>query len=137
MSHLPHVLAYKNKLVELGISCPEQLAQFALEPYTNAILRTHFSKCSSLGLNEDEEDRVWQQLDRWNKVTPINGAFIFQSVKTRINGIRASLITTGRLPAPFTTVVVIEGTEGVDITANEEFEILVNYLKAELVNGHE
>lgn len=137
MSHLPHVLAYKNKLVELGIKDPVQLANFALEPYASAIIRNHFKKCNALGLSEDEEHRVWGQLDCWNKVSPINGAFVFETVKYRLNTLRASLVTTGRLSAPFTTVVVIEGTEGVDITANEEFEVLVGYLCNELVNGHE
>jgi hypothetical protein len=34
-------------------------------------------------------------------------------------------------------VVVVEGTEGVDITQNEEFSVLVEFLLAELVGRHE
>lgn len=137
MSHLPHVLEYKNKLVELGITCPKQLAQFALEPYTTAVIRRHFKFSNSIGLSTDEEEALWTQLDRWNKVSPINGAFIFETVKYRMNSLRASLTTKGRLPEPFTTVVVVDGTEGVDITQNSEFNILTEYLVNELVGGHE
>lgn len=137
MSHLPHVLEYKNKLVALGVTCPGAVAKFALEPYTSAIIRQHFKTSTSIGMSEDEEQRVWEQLDRWNKVSPINGSFVFETVKYRMTSLRASLITTGRLPAPFTTVVVVEGQEGVDVTQNEEFETLVTYLVGELVGRHE
>lgn len=137
MSHLPHVLDYKAKLVELGITCPEQCAKFALEAYTTAIIRNHFSSSCSIGMTEDEEGRVWHQLDRWNKVSPINGSFVFASVKDRMNRLRAALITTGKLPEPFTVVVVVEGTEGVDITQCDQFRVLVEYLMSELGNRHE
>jgi hypothetical protein len=137
MSHLPHVADYKNKLISLGITCPEQLAKFALEPYATAIIRKHFKFSSSIGLSIDEEQAVWEQLDRWNKISPINGPFVFETVKYRMASLRAALITKGRLPEPFTTVVVVEGTEGVDITQNEEFSVLVEFLLAELVGRHE
>jgi hypothetical protein len=137
MSHLPHVLDYKAKLVELGITCPEQCAKFALEAYATAIIRSHFKSSCSIGLSENEEERVWAQLDRWNKISPINGSFVHATVKDRMNRLRASLILQGKLPEPFTVVVVVEGTEGVDITQCEQFRVLVDYLMSELDNGHE
>lgn len=136
MSHLPHVMDYKKKLVELGISCPQQGAQFALEAYSTAIIRHHFKNSCSIGLSEDEENYVWKMLDRWNSVSPINGSLVFATVKDRMTRLRAALITTGR-PIPFTTVVVVEGTEGVDVAQNEQFEVLVVYLMSELGKGHE
>lgn len=137
MSHLPHVLAYKNKLVELGITCPKQLAHFALEPYATAIIRKHFKFSTSIGLSIDEEEAVWAQLDRWNKVSPINGAFVFETVKHRMNSLRAALNTKGRLPEPFTVVVVLDDNEGVDVTQNSEFTVLTEFLLGELVGCHE
>lgn len=137
MSHLPHVIEYKNKLVELGIQCPKQLALFALEPYATAIIRHHFKFSCSIGLSVDEEEAVWAKLDCWNKVSPINAPFVFETVKHRMNSLRTALITKGRLPEPFTTVVVVEGTEGVDVTQNSQFTILTEYLLGEMVGNHE
>lgn len=137
MSHLPHVMDYKAKLNTLGITCPKQCSEIADLAYVNAILRSHFKASPNLGLTQDEEEAIWAQLDRWNKVSPINASLIFQTAKQRISSIRISLITKGTPPLAFTTVVVVEGQEGVDAAANDEFETLVAYLQKELGTGHE
>ena len=136
MSHLPHVMDYKAKLVQLGVTCPLEGAKITLEAYATAVVRHHFKYTCSIGLSEDEEQRIWEQLDRWNKVSPINGGFVFATVKDRLTRLRSALVTTGK-PVPFTTIVVTEGTEGVDVTQNEEFNVLVAYLVDELGKGHE
>ncbi len=137
MSHLPHVSAFKAKLVSLGVTCPEELARVSSEPYVNAILRKHFKLCNALGISEAEEDDIWKQLDCWNRVQPINASLIFATVKARIDSIRVQLIKGGMLPAQFTTVATLASQETVDVTQNEEFEILVAHLYNELVNYHE
>lgn len=137
MSHLPHVMEYKAKLNALGITCPKQSAEIANLAFVNAIIRAHFKVSPNLGLSQDEEDAIWAQLDRWNKVSPINAGLIFETVKQRIASVHISLITTGTPPLAFTTIVAIEGEEGVDVSKNEEFEVLVAYLQKELVNSHE
>lgn len=137
MSHLPHVSAYKAKLVSLGITCPEELARVALEPYANAILRKHFKLCNALGISENEEEDIWKQLDCWNRVSPINANLVFATVKARIDSIRVELIKGGMLPPQFTTFATLPSQETVDVSKNEEFEILVAYLYNELVNYHE
>jgi hypothetical protein len=138
MSHLPHVLDYRKHLLNLGITCPEELNNFAQEPYINAILRAHFRHSSTLSLSDDEEEHVWEQLDRWNKVSPIKGAMIFETVKYRLNTLRKQLMETGRPPAP--RAFAPDSTrDEVDNGAfqDEMFDTLVGYLVKELVGGHE
>lgn len=138
MSHLPHVLDYRNYLLSLGVTCPEQLNNLAQEPYVNAIIRHHFKLSNSLGLSVDEEQNVWEQLDRWNKVSPIKAPFIFESVKYRINTLRKVLIEQGCVPAQAIFMPELgEGSTDLPLTQGEPFSVLVSYLVNELVNGHE
>jgi len=138
MSHLPHALNYRNYLVSLGITCPELLNNIAQEPYINAIFRAHFKFSNSLNMSEDEEQRIWEQLDCWNKVSPIKGAFIFENVKYRLNTLRLSLINSGGLPsAELFKPELGEGSTTLPLAEGEIFATLVDYLVNEMVSGHE
>lgn len=137
MSHLPHVFAYKQALIEQGITCPVVLANMVNEPFANAIIRDHFQRTERLGIDVDQEDRLWAKLDCWNKVSPINAQLIFQTVKARLNLIRTSLIRTGTVPATKFTQLVAVGEVNVDVAQNGKFEELVEFLCAELVNCNE
>lgn len=138
MSHLPHALAYRNYLVGLGITCPEQLNNIAQEPYINAIFRSHFKFSSSLNISEDEEQRIWEQLDCWNKISPIKGAFIFENVKYRMNTLRMCLINSGGLPSEEVFKPELgEGSTTLPLAQGEVFSTLVDYLLNEMVAGHE
>ena len=137
MSHLPHVLDYRAYLLSLGVTDPEQLNQLAQEPYVTALIRYHFQLSTTVGFSADQEEVIWQQLDRWNKVSPIKATFIFESAKYRMNTLRKVLTETGCLPAA--EIFQPEMCEG-QTTVNyggEVFCTLVDYLVKELVTRHE
>lgn len=137
MSHLPHVFAYKQALIEQGITCPVELAKLVTEPVVTAIIRDHFRRSEIIGLTVEQEERIWGKLDCWNKISPINAQLAFQTVKHRLNDLRANLIKHGGLPSEqFTTVVDVNG-KTVDVSQNGQFVELVDFLYAELVNCDE
>lgn len=137
MSHLPHVFAYKQALIEQGITCPVKLANLVNEPFANAIMRDHFKRSEHLGISEAQENRLWAKLDCWNKISPINAQLIFQTVKARLNMTRAELLRKGTLPATKFTQLEPVGETAVDVAQNAKFEELVEFLCAELVNCNE
>lgn len=137
MSHLPHVFAYKQHLIEQGITCPAELARLVTEPVVTAILRDHFRRSEQLGFTVNQEDRIWAKLDCWNKVSPINAQLIFQTAKYRLNNLRGNLIKHGCLPQEQFTTVVEVNDKAVDVSKSEAFVSLVEFLYAELVNCDE
>ena len=140
MSHLPLVMQFKENLVALGLTCPVELSKQVSEPFVSALIRGHFKYSQSFLIQEDEEARIWNQLDTWNKISPINAQFIFQSVKARFNEFRGCMIRTGcpinkeRMPD---FKVILSDDKVIDVTQVPAFEPLVAHLQQELEHCHE
>lgn len=138
MSHLPHVFAYKDKLESQGIVCPELLTNLVSEPFAAAIISYHFKFCSTIGMSEQQEAKVWNKLDDWNKVSPINAPLIMALVNDRMQSLKAQLGSAGK-PCMLAFNKTVSNAEGnpVDVQDNEEFKVLLTYLVDEMVNCHE
>lgn len=140
MSHLPLVMQFKENLVTLGITCPVEVAKQVSEPFVSALIRGHFKYNQSFLIQPDEEARIWNQLDTWNKISPINAPFIFESVKVRFAEYRISMIKTGyptRTERPADCLVSLPDGTVVDVTQVPAFEPLVAHLQQELEHCHE
>lgn len=139
MSHLAHVVSFKEVLGGLGISCPFKQAELVTEGYVRALLRKYYKNHVGGGSGfADFEEKAWMQLEKWNSVSPFNASLVFQTVKQRINILNQSLCSEGKLPCSkvFNPAVEIDGAtyEPFD---NETFAHLVNFLYKELENGCE
>lgn len=136
MSHLAHVLPIKQFLTEKGVLCPVEQSHLLNEAYIRAALMHTYTRGGVFC--EKRQAHLWKQLEKWNRVSPINGQYIHQSVTSRINLIAGALATSGTLPAAsqFNTFPMEKGLE---VTANEApgFQELVNYLNKELETGDE
>lgn len=130
MSHLIHVIEVKKNLTEAGVLCPIEQTNLLNEAYIRAGLSRLFNNCT-----KETEDRIWVMLDKWNKVSPINGRFIHTSLTTRLNKLKGSMTTTGMLPCSKQFTMFSES--GVNVADMEGFPILVTYLIKELVNCNE
>lgn len=140
MSHLPLVMQFKENLVTLGLTCPVELSKQVSEPFVSALIRGHFKYNQSFLIQQDEEARIWNQLDTWNKISPINAPFIFQSVKARFNEYRACMIRTGcptSKDRAADCLVTLPNGEVIDVTQVPTFEPLVAHLQQELEHCHE
>jgi hypothetical protein len=128
MSHLIHVIDYKKFLTAQGISCPIKQSEILNEAYTRALVSYSFR--TAKGWTPDMEDLAWKQLDKWNKISPINAALIHQQAIQRINNLHGALATTGTLPCKKGYSVYTE--DGTDLADNEPMKTLVQYLAKEL-----
>lgn len=137
MSHLIHVVDYKNYLTSHGITCPIQQSELLKEPFTRAIIR-YFWACDC-DQSATFEERVWKKLEMWNCVSPIPAQQIMACFKLRMNLLRNSMLQKGGLPvySEFTTIVNVEGKDAVDVGIGEVVETLVDYLFKELENCNE
>ena len=137
MSHLIHVVDFKNQLTAQGITCPIQQSELLKEPFTRAIIR-HFYACDC-NLSVAFEEKIWKKLEMWNCVSPIPAQQIMACFKLRINTLRNAMLQKGTIPpmGEFTTIVNVDGRDAVDVSQGEAFETLVNYLVKELENCHE
>lgn len=137
MSHLIHVVDYKNYLTSQGITCPIQQSELLKEPFTRAVIR-HYFAC---GCNRSVafEEGVWKQLEKWNCISPIPAQQIMACFNLRMNMLNNSMLQKGGLPAygDFTTIVNVDGKDAVDVGIGEVVETLVNYLTKELEKCYE
>lgn len=141
MSHLAHVVDFKQVLTGLGITCPFKQAELVTEGYVRALIRKYYKHSlagGSLGSFADFEENAWKQLDKWNCVSPFNANLVFQTFKQRINILQTALYNEGKLPCTkiFNPVVEIEEVVYTPFD-NETFAHLVNFLYRELENGCE
>jgi hypothetical protein len=132
MSHLVHVIEFKNYLTGLGVTCPFKQKEIINEAYTRALLRHSFRNGNSW--SEDTEKLSWVMLEKWNSVSPIGAVLVHEQAIWRINNLRNTLAATGGLPCGKEYTVEVEG---VDVTQHESFTVLVNFLVKELEACHE
>ena len=137
MSHIIHVLDYKNELTAAGVTCPVEQSDLLVEPFTRAITR-YFWMCDC-NMSVDWEDRVWKQLEKWNGVSPIPAQKIMATFKVRMNVLRNSMLQKGGLPVYDEFVSTVTGANDtvVDVTTLASFDTLVGYLVKELGNCNE
>lgn len=146
MSHLARVIAYRDHLTSLGVTCAMEQAAFCEEGYIRALVANHVKYHDDFSINENEQDALLDQLDKWNSVAPIRGRLILEAAKLRLARVRQGLIRDG--VAPGNTEFAVQGevetmVEGqpvpqkICVTSNHHFTALVNYLQEELRAGHE
>lgn len=138
MSHLVHVIEFKNYLTGMGVTCPFKQKEIINEAYTRALIRYSFSKGNTWG--EDAEKRSWVMLEKWNSVSPIGAVLVHEQAIWRINNLRNTLAATGALPCSkgYTTLVQVPPkNEEFDPTEHESFTTLVSFLTKEMEACHE
>lgn len=146
MSHLNHIMQYREFLTQLGVTCPLKQTEFCQEAYIRAVMVNHCKYHDAFEIGEGEESALWEQLDKWNSVAPIPAKLILESARLRLRRIRASIMTLGVAPGNAEFDIVgevqreVEGqavAEKVNVTDNEVFLALVQYLAQEMRAGHE
>lgn len=146
MSHLNHIIQYREHLTQLGVTCPLKQSELCQEAYIRAVVRNHAKYHDGFEINEGEEQALYEQLDKWNRVAPIKGTLILESARLRLRRVRHSLMQLGHAPGNAEFEVVgevqrdVEGQsvpEKVDVTNNEVFQALVDYLCQEMRTGDE
>lgn len=146
MSHLNHVIAYREALTNMGVSCPQLQSDACQEAYVRAVLMNHTKFNDGFGFTEEEENLLWQQLEKWNRVSPTKGKFILETAKYRLLSVRKQLMEDGTLlgNAQFDIYADVQRavetevhTAKADLTDCAQFKDLVQYLYTELRGEHE
>lgn len=146
MSHLQHIMNFREHLTSLGVTCAVQINDAVQEGYVRAVLRNHLKFSDGLSFTEEEENSLWNQLDKWNSVSPVKARFVIESAKVRLLKVRKCLLEHGTLPGNeeynvyvdhATVVDDVPTTAKIDATANESFAELVEFLYTEMRAGHE
>lgn len=147
MSHLKHVIDYRGYLVDHGITCNKNQAKATEEAFIRALIQYNVKMNGTFHFSDNTEETVWEQLDMWNAVFPINARFILESAKSRLAEMHKELCRSGTLTSSNMYEVVFD-TESHDGAGNvvpskflatdvDLFTILVGYLYKELVGHHE
>lgn len=147
MSHLKHVIDYRGYLIDHGVTCNNNQTKATNEAFIRSLVQYNCKMNNSFHFSEGTEAIVWEQLDMWNSVFPINARFILESGKSRLAEIHKELCRTGTL-ANSNIYEVVFDTESHDgaggvvpskfvATDNDLFTTLVAYLYKELVGHHE
>lgn len=138
MSHLAHVLPIKGYLTEQGVFCPTEQSHMLNEAYIRASLMYVFGHRGG-NFSEPVQEYIWKQLEKWNRVSPINGNYIHQSISARTNLISGALATSGTLPCSekFNTRAQEAELANVNVVEAPGFNELVGFLNRELVAGNE
>ena len=147
MSHLKLVIDYRSYLNDFGVDCAANQTKATQEAFIRALIMFNCKMDSSFHINDTIADRIWEQLDTWNSIFPINGRFILESAKSRLGEMHKALSQRGNLSNTSLYEVIFDTTthnaEGevvpsrFDATDNTPFVVLVEYLYKELVAGHE
>lgn len=88
MSHLARIVDLKSALMDNEqINCPVKQNEIVDISFIRAAIGFAFIKggVTKGVLCPDLEERVYDQLGCWNEVSPINGSWIMESVKQRLN----------------------------------------------------
>lgn len=138
MSHLAHMVKLKAALESAGVTCAVAHSHVIQEAFVRCLL-TQATRTGESHFTTAVQNKAWNQLDKWNKVTPINAAYIVQLAKTRMNVLVGALRDTGSLPCPkeFTTLVKTATGVEVDFTSDPSFCELVFFLKKEFEGCYE
>lgn len=146
MSHLARVIAYREHLTSLGVTCPIEQATFCEEAFIRAIVANQVKYSGNLFINDNDEEDLWGQLEKWNSVAPIKASLILESARLRLTRVRQGLINEGKAPGNEEFAVQGQITQEVDgeqvsknicVTGNDSFKNLFDYLCVELREGRE
>lgn len=147
MSHLKHVIDYRGYLVDNGITCNNNQTKATQEAFIRALIQYNVKMNGTFHFSDNTEETIWEQMDMWNAVFPINARFILESAKSRLAEMHKELSRCGTLTSSniYEVVFDVESTnsEGNVIpskfvaTDNDLFTTLVAYLYKELVGHHE
>jgi len=138
MSHLVHMVKVKDALESAGVMCPVAHSHVIQEAFVRCLL-TQATRTGESHFTAAVQDKAYIQLDKWNKVAPLNAAYIIQLAKTRMNVLVGSLRDTGSLPCAkqFTTLVKTTNGDEIDFTSDPSFNELVFFLKKEFEGCYE
>lgn len=147
MSHLKRVIAFRGYLVDHGITCNNNQTKATQEAFIRALIQYNCKMNNTFHFSDNAEETIWEQMDTWNAVFPINARFILESAKNRLAEMHKELCRTGTL-ANSNIYEVVFDTESRDAegnvvpskfvaTDNDLFTDLVAYLYKELVGHHE
>lgn len=146
MSHLARIIAYREHLTELGVTCPLEQASFCQEAFIRAIVSNQIKYSGSLYIDDNSEEKLWAQLEKWNSVSPIQARLILESARLRITRVRHGLINEGKTPGNEEFAIQAQVTQEAEgepvvknicVTGNDQFKNLFDYLCVELCEGHE
>lgn len=139
MSHLPHVIDFKQELTGLGIGCPLEQKKLVQAVITRVALAQFFK--APIGISDEKSKKVWAQLDKWNSVFPINAPLVFADAEKRYHTIVGNLANSGRL-----VDVGASGAVSTDINVGDvivaiegltTYPALYAFLAKELESGNE
>jgi len=136
MSHLDHIVRVKERLAELGVTCPFKQRELINNAFKEALVAFHFTVNPTFVLVEKELDSMRRQLDRWNNVSPIGHEWIYSNTISTINLLFGSLRSTGRANSPSVTVDS-EAAGSVWLEQEQSYKDLVAYLFQEAKKAHE
>jgi len=147
MSHLKHVIDFRGYLIDNGITCAANQTKATQEAFIRALISYNCKMNNTFHFGDNAEETIWEQMDMWNAVFPINARFILESAKNRLAEMHKELCRTGTLTASnlYDVVFDVEVINGegqavpskFDATDNDLFTTLVGYLYKELVGHHE
>lgn len=147
MSHLKHVIDYRSYLMDHGIACTANQTKATQEAFIRALIQYNVKMNGTFHFSDNTEETIWEQMETWNCVFPINARFIYESAKSRLAEMHKELSRCGTLSNSNIYEVVFD-TESHDgegnmipskfvATDNDLFTTLVAYLYKELVGHHE
>jgi hypothetical protein len=147
MSHLKRVIALRSYLIDNGITCNNNQTKATQEAFIRALIQYNCKMNNTFHFSTNAEETIWEQMDMWNAVFPINARFILESAKSRLAEMHKELCRTGTLTSSNVYEVVFDvehiNAEGNTVpskfvaTDNTLFTDLVAYLYKELVGHHE
>lgn len=146
MSHLARIIAYREHLTSLGVTCPIEQSSFCEEAFIRALVSNQVKYTGILHFDDNTENDVWTQLDKWNSVSPIKAGLIVETARLRLARVRQGLIAEGKTPGNEEFAVQAQVTQEVEgeqvtknicVTGNDQFKNLFDYLCVELREGRE
>lgn len=133
MSHLAHTVKLKTAMVAAGVTDLGVQEQVVCNAYVNAIQKYLFNKGLVFSAyTEEVEGVVYDRLNRWNNISPINGSLIIEKVRRMFGTLTNQAMDLGNFQ-PYPNLVV----EGYDYRNCECYNGLVNWLFGEMVNNND
>jgi|AGFT01.1.fsa_nt_gi hypothetical protein len=136
MSHLDHIVRVKQKLAELGITCPFKQRGIIDNAFKDALVAHHFAVNPTFSLTDKERDVYRTQLDRWNNVSPVGYEAIYSGVIATLNLMYGSLRSTGRVSSSSINLE-LETEIATPLESEQSYKDLVSYLVQEVKKAHE
>lgn len=137
MSHLIHIIETKQAMTKAGLTCAKKQSELLNEAFVRAVVCYRYANGATTW-SEELDKRVWQQLEKWNCITPIPAQLIHTAAQQRCNEVFGAMARNGVPPdaSKYGAWASLESTD-MDFSLLEEFQTLVQYLKKEIGAGHE